>query len=153
MLVRWKEVRRGAIVTSAVLSGAMSGCTADASQEARAAVVIERVTDPLRVVAVEVGHGIGPDQRVVDVTAEFQSPDTVYASVVMVGRAESAMLKARWTEESGRLLEEMVRTISPSGEAVAEFHLAQPSGWATGTYRVEIVLDGVTVGREEFRVS
>lgn len=153
MLVRWKELQRGAIVTSAVLSGAMNGCTADASQEARAAVVIERVTDPLRVVAVEVGPGIGPDQRVVDATADFQSPDTVYASVVMVGRAESATLKARWTEESGRLLDEMVRTISPSGETVAEFHFAQPFGWATGTYRVEIVLDGVTVGREEFRVS
>lgn len=153
MSVCWKELRRGAIVTSAVLTGAMSGCTADASQEARAAVVIERVSDPLRVVAVEVGPGIGPDQRVIDATAEFQNPDTVYASVVMVGRAESATLKARWTEESGKLLEEMVRTVSPSGETVAGFHLAQPMGWAAGLYRVEIVLDGVTVGQEEFRVS
>ncbi|HEU5185692.1 MAG TPA: hypothetical protein VFU01_14055 [Gemmatimonadaceae bacterium] len=153
MSVCWKELRRGAIVTSAMLLGAMSGCTADASQDARAAVVIERVTDPLRVVSVEVGTGIGPDQRVVDATAEFQNPDTVYASVVMVGRAEGATLKARWTAESGKLLDEMVRTISPSGETVAEFHLAQPMGWTTGTYSVEIVLDGVTVGREEFRVS
>lgn len=153
MLVCWKELRRGAIVSSTVLSGAVLGCMADASQEARAAIVIERVTDPLRVVAVDVGRGIGPDQRVIDATSEFLSPDTVYASVVMVGRAEGATLKARWTEASGRLIDEMVRTISPSGERIAEFHLVQPHGWAKGVYRVEIVLDGVTVGQEEFQVS
>jgi hypothetical protein len=29
----------------------------------------------------------------------------------------------------------------------------QPAGWRKGKYRVEILLDGATVGREDFEVS
>jgi hypothetical protein len=132
------------------------GCSAEGrEQPAMAAgdVVIERVSDPLRIIEIEIGRAIGPDNRITEPTDDFRPDDTIYASVVMLGTAESATLKAKWTQASGALLDQTVRTVSPSGETVAEFHLVQPRGWEKGSYRVEILLDGVAVGQEAFRVS
>ncbi len=153
MSVRWRELRRAMAASLAVISGVSLGCRADANEEARGDVVIERVSDPLRIVEIDLGRAIGPDNRVIEPTDDFRTTDTIYASVVMLGRANAATLAARWTHSSGALVDEMVRTVSPVGETIAEFHLVQPAGWQRGKYRVEILLDGATVGREEFEVS
>ena len=153
MAVRWSDLRWVATVSLTLFSGAALGCAADSKEEARGDIVIERVSDPLRVVEVDLGRAIGPDNRVIESADEFRSNDTIYASVVMRGRADAATLKARWIRSSGALVDETVRTVSPIGETITEFHLVQPAGWETGTYRVEILLDGTTVGREEFEVS
>jgi hypothetical protein len=154
MAVGWRQVRRVAMGGLAVLTAASLGCRgADAEGEARGDIVIERVTDPLRVVDIDVGRAIGPDNRVIEPADEFRANDTIYASIVMHGRADATTLVARWKQASGELLDETVRTVSPVGETIAEFHLVQPSGWEKGAYTVEIVLDGATVGREDFEVS
>ena len=153
MSASWNGLRRGAAVGLMTISGLMLGCRAEGSEESRGDVVIERVSDPLRVVEIDLGRAIGPDNRVVEPTDEFRITDTIYASVVMLGRANSATLKARWSGESGELIDETVRTVTPVGETIAEFHLVQPAGWQKGKYRVEILLDDATVGQEEFEVS
>ena len=154
MSVCWRQVRQVAMGSLAVLCAVSLGCRgADAEDEERGDIVIERVSDPLRVVAIEVGRAIGPDNRVIEPLHEFLTNDTIYASIVMRGSADAATLVARWKQASGKLVDETVRTVSPVGETIAEFHLVQPSGWAKGEYTVEIVLDGATVGREEFEVS
>jgi hypothetical protein len=147
------ELRRATVVSLAALSAVVIGCRAEGSEEARGDVVIERMSDPLRVVDVELGRAIGPDNRVIDSTDEFQINDTIYASIVLVGSANGATLKARWTEASGEVLDETVRTVTPVGETITEFHLVRPAGWQRGKYRVEILLDGTTVGRQDFEVS
>lgn len=153
MSARWKRLRGATVVGLATLSGVMLGCRAEGSEEARGDVVIERVSDPLRVVEIHLGRAVGPDNRVVEPTDEFRITDTIYASVVMLGRANAATLKARWTGESGEVIDETIRKVTPIGETIAEFHLVQPAGWQKGRYRVEILLDDTTVGREEFEVS
>jgi hypothetical protein len=156
MLVQWIRQGRLAVLGALLVAGvAAFGCSAEGREQTAASgdVVIERVSDPLRIIDIEVGRAIGPDNRVMEATEDFRPDDTIYASVVMVGTAESATLKAKWIEESGTLVDETVRTVSPSGETVAEFHLVQPRGWERGRYRVEILLDGVEVGEEEFQVS
>jgi hypothetical protein len=153
MLAHWRELRRVTTASLAILPGMVLGCNADAREEVGGEIVIERVSDPLRVVEVDLGRAIGPDNRVIEPADEFRINDTIYASVVMLGRADEATLKARWIQSSGKLLDETVRTVSPVGETITEFHLAQPGGWQKGSYRVEIILDGATVGREEFEVS
>ena len=153
MLVSWRGLRRVTTASLAILPGVLLGCRADAKEESRGDIVIERVSDPLRVVDIDLGRATGPDNRVIEPADEFQTNDTIYASVVMLGRADAATLKARWLQASGKLLDETVRTVSPVGETIAEFHLVHPAGWQKGSYRVEILLDGATVGREEFEVS
>jgi hypothetical protein len=140
----------------AVIAGAAllaAACGPEAREEAAGEVVIERVNDPLRVTSIELGRSIGPDNRVIEATDDFLINDTIFATIELIGTAEEATLKARWTRASGQLVDETVRKVAPSGEVVAEFHLAQPTGWPRGKYRVEIFLDGKTVGEQEFRVS
>lgn len=153
MSVRTLELRRAAVLGIATLSAVMAGCRAKGAEEDRGDVVIERVTDPLRVIEIDLGRAIGPDNRVVEPVDEFRITDTIYASIVMIGRANEATLKARWSQVSGDLVDETVRTVTPAGETITEFHLVQPAGWQKGKYRVEILLDGTTVGREDFVVS
>ena len=153
MSASWNRLRRATVVGLTTVSGVILGCRAEGSEESRGDVVIERVSDPLRVVEIDLGRAIGPDNRVVEPTDEFRITDTIYASVVMIGRANAATLKARWTGESGQVIDETVRTVTPVGETIAEFHLVQPAGWQKGKYRVEILLDDATVGQEEFEVS
>ena len=154
MQVQWSQRKRAALASVILVSGlSVAGCRAEGREQSSGDVVIERVSDPLRVVDIEIGRSIGPDNRVIESTDEFRPNDTIYASVLMIGTAEAATLKARWTEASGRLVDETVRTVSPSGETIAEFHLVQPRGWVRGSYRVEILLDGAPVGQEEFEVS
>ena len=156
MSVRWTELRKAMVVGLVALSGAVMGCRAAGSEqdeEAGGDVVIQRVSDPLRVVDVELGRAIGPDNRVIDSADEFQTNDTIYASIVLVGSANEATLKARWTQASGEVVDETVRTVTPVGETITEFHIVQPAGWQRGKYRVEILLDGTTVGRQDFEVS
>lgn len=156
MLLQCIQWRRVATASVALVAGLTTlGCRAEGREQTAASgdVVIERVSDPLRIIDIEIGRAIGPDNRVTEPTEDFRPDDTIYASVVMLGTAQSATLKAKWMQVSGTLLDQTVRTVSPSGETVAEFHLVQPRGWEKGRYRVEIMLDGVTVGEEEFRVS
>ena len=155
MLSQWIQRRRVPVVSVALMAGlAALGCRAEGREQAATGdVVIERVSDPLRIIDIEIGRAIGPDNRVTEPTEDFRPDDTIYASVVMLGTAESATLTAKWTQASGTLIDETVRTVSPTGETVAELHLAQPGGWEKGSYRVEILLDGVAVGEQEFRVS
>jgi hypothetical protein len=153
MSFSWRELRRATVAGVAIFSAVTLGCRAEGSEEARGDVVIERVSDPLRVVEVDLGRAIGPDNRVIEPTDEFRISDTIYASVVMIGRANAATLKARWSQDSGELIDETVRTVTPLGETITEFHLVQPAGWAKGKYRVEILLDDATVGREEFEIT
>ena len=153
MSASWKRLRRTTMVALTTVSGVLLGCRAEGSEEARGDVVIERLTDPLRVVEIDLGRAIGPDNRVIESTDEFRFTDTIYASVVIMGRANAATLKARWTQASGEVIDETVRTVTPIGETITEFHLVQPAGWEKGKYRVEILLDDATVGREEFEIT
>jgi hypothetical protein len=153
MSVCWKQLRRVTEVGLTILATISLGCRADAREEARGDIVIERLSDPLRVVEIDVGRAIGPDNRVIEPVDEFRTNDTIYASIVMRGSADAATLIARWKQASGEVVDETVRTVTPVGETIAEFHLVQPSGWARGAYTVEIVLDGATVGRQDFEVS
>ena len=153
MSVHWRQLRQLTSAGLAILTTISLGCRAEAREETGGDVVIERVSDPLRVVEIDVGRAIGPDNRVIEPADEFRTNDTIYASIVMLGQADGATLVARWKQASGKVLDETVRTVSPVGETIAEFHMVQPNGWEKGAYTVEIVLDGATVGREEFEVS
>ena len=154
MSVRWSELSRATVMGLAAMAVVALGCRgAEGTEEERGDIVIERVSDPLRVVEVDVGRAIGPDNRVIEPADEFRINDTIYASIVMVGSANETTVKARWTDASGQLVDETVRTVTPVGETITEFHLVKPAGWPRGKYRVEILLDGATVGRQDFEVS
>src|SRR5512145_2302768 len=94
-------------------------------------------SEPFTVTGVEIGNALGPDKRVVEAGGVFAPTDTIYASVVSEGAAPTVTLSARWTAEDGAVVHEEEQTLSPVGDAVSEFHLAKPEGFAPGKYRVD----------------
>src|SRR5262245_32560322 len=94
------------------------------------------VTDAVRVTDIDLGPSLGPDKRVTDKTDSFSPAQTIYLSVSTEGAAPSATLKARWTFQDGQLVHESSQTIAPTGTAVTEFHVSNPTGWPKGSYKV-----------------
>ena len=108
---------------------------------------------PVSVSGVDLGRQLGPDKKVVQPTTTFAKGDTIYASVATDGTSGSATLTARWTFETGQQVSEGSETIAPIGPAVTEFHISKPSGWPTGKYKVEILLNGSSAATKEFEVK
>jgi hypothetical protein len=109
--------------------------------------------DVVRVTDVDLGLGVGPDKRVTDQTDSFRPSETIYVSVKTEGAAPSATLKARWTFQDGRVVQESSQTITPTGTAVTEFHVSNPAGWPKGSYKVEVFLNGSSTETESFKVG
>ncbi|HEX6107139.1 MAG TPA: hypothetical protein VFZ26_16250 [Gemmatimonadales bacterium] len=103
--------------------------------------------------AVELGSRVGPDKRVTAATTSFTPRDTIYVSVATEGSAPSTTLSARWTYEDGQVVQADSQTIAPTGPATTEFHIAKPSGWPAGKYKVEVAVDGRPVETRDFEVK
>ncbi|HEY6551829.1 MAG TPA: hypothetical protein VI669_00655 [Vicinamibacteria bacterium] len=121
----------------------------------RPATSVPPATQPagLKVADIRLGRSIAADKTVVDTSDSFRPADTFYVSVRTEGTSSSATLKARWTYEDGQPVDESVQNIAPSGPAVTEFHVSKPDGWPTGSYKVEVLLNGVSAGHKEFKVG
>ena len=112
------------------------------------------VPAPFRVVSVDLGKQLAADKKVAQPTTKFAPSDTIYASVATEGAAPSVALKARWTYGAeGQLVNESAQTIAPTGPANTEFHIAKPSGWPSGNYKVEISANDKVASVKEFSVD
>jgi hypothetical protein len=108
---------------------------------------------PFAVKGIEVGKQVGADKRVTNPTTTFGPRDTIYVSVSTEGAAPSKTLAAKWTFGTGKLVKADSQSIAPTGPASTEFHIAKPSGWPAGKYKVEIMVDGNSAGTKEFEVK
>jgi hypothetical protein len=97
---------------------------------------------PVAVSTVSLGNAIGADKKVVVAFDVFGPKDTIYASVETTG-VGPAKLRALWTFVKGdktAKVDETTIDLNATGPTVNEFHIAKPSGWPAGDYRVEIFL-------------
>jgi hypothetical protein len=108
---------------------------------------------PLKVTDVEVGRTLDADKKISDKTDTFKPTDTIYVSVSTEGSSPGAKLAAHWTYKDGQLVKHDETTIAPAGKAATEFHIAKPSGWPVGDYKVEVMLDGASAGSKSFKVA
>jgi len=107
----------------------------------------------VRVSQVDVGRSLTADKAINDKTNSFKPNDTIYASVATEGTSSTATLKARWTYQDGRAVDESTQTIAPTGDARTEFHISKPDGWPTGKYKLEVFLNGAPAGTKDFSVE
>jgi hypothetical protein len=108
-----------------------------------AAVPAAEVPAPVSVAAVTLGNAIGADKKVGTPMEAFGPKDTIYASVETAGTGH-AKLRALWSFVKGgntAKVDETVIELDSTGPVVNEFHVAKPSGWPKGDYKVEIFLD------------
>jgi hypothetical protein len=106
----------------------------------------------LMVVGVDLGPSIGADKRVTAPSTTFGRRDTIYASVNTVGSG-NGNLAAKWTYQTGQVVDSSVQPLAATGPAQTEFHIAKRGGWPAGNYRVEIFLDGKPTTTKEFQIK
>src|SRR5688572_21974949 len=111
------------------------------------------VAAAVRVTDIELGRAVDMDKRISDKTDSFKPADTIYVSIATDGASPGARLAAHWTYQDGQLVKHDEITISPTGRAATEFHIAKPSGWPVGDYKVEVTLDGASAGSKSFKVA
>jgi hypothetical protein len=106
---------------------------------------------PVQVTAIQVGRARNADKTIGQQTFEFRPSDTIYAAVVLEGRASDVKVTARWVLPGG-LTNEAEQTVSPRDRAVAAFELRNSGGFPAGRYRLEVLMNGTPVGTKELQV-
>ena len=101
------------------------------------------------VTSLELGNEVGADNRVPAPMGTFATSDTVHASVVTDG--SGGTVSTRWTFEDGQVVHTEDKIV-PAGEQVTDFMITNPSGWPTGTYTLEVMVDGQMVQTRDFEV-
>ena len=149
--------RRSLVVAVGILAAMMPGCKkstpAPAEEASAPAAQSAPAAAEFKVSDIVLGRGLGADKRVADATTTFKPKDTIYVSVATEGAAPSKTITAKWTYEDGQVVKEGTESIAPTGPAVTEFHIAKPSGWPAGKYKVEIAVDGAPAGSKDFEVK
>ena len=108
----------------------------------------------VKVTDIDVGRSVTADKTIAEKTDSFRPADTFYVSVKTDGSGSSVILTASWTYQDGQVVDESRQTIAPTGSAtVTEFHLSKPDGWPAGGYKVEVLLNGISAGTREFKVT
>jgi hypothetical protein len=143
--------RHSRILAALLAAGLGAACSRPAASPAPAAPPVAQTS--VRVTDVDLGVAVGPDKRVTDRASSFSPSETIYVSVRTEGAAPSATLKALWTFQDGQVVQDSSQTIAPTGTAVTEFHVSNPTGWPKGSYKVEVFLNGSSVETESFKVS
>ena len=130
------------------------GKKADNTQTATGSIgTTTAATSTVRVADVNLGRSVGTDKQVADRTDQFKPNDTIYASVHTTGSAPNTTVTARWTFQDGQQIDERSETISPSGDAYTEFHVAKPSGWPAGNYTLHVLVNGQETTTKTFSVA
>lgn len=133
------------VVTGACKKKATDGTVSDTSAMLPPVVAVT-------VADVDLGRALGPDKRVVAEVDDFGTRDTIIAAIATNGSG-AATLTARWTFEDGQVVDETSQSISPTGPAMTEFHMAKPTAWPTGKYKLVILLNGTEVDSKDFEVK
>jgi hypothetical protein len=107
--------------------------------------------EPLRASTIQLGKSLNSDNSVGTHTTRFMPEDTIYVSVLTTGPG-SGTLVARWFYGAG-VASEMKKDVAYNREAFTEFHLQNSAGFQPGQYKVEVLLDGTSIGEREFRVG
>lgn len=107
----------------------------------------------LQVADVKLGNKLDANKQVSNATDSFAPRDTIFASVHTTGAAQNAQIVGRFTFQDGQVVDERTESISPTGDAYTEFHIAKPSGWPAGKYTLHVLLNGQEVQTKEFTVK
>lgn len=110
---------------------------------------------PATVAGVELGTAVDADNRITTAAATFAPTDTIHAAVATNAASAGATpttLTARWTYQDGQVVKEDTAQAQLSGPGMTTFSIDSPSGFPTGRYKVEILMDGEVVQNRNFEV-
>lgn len=108
-------------------------------------------SEPLKVSTLQLGRSLNPDNSVGTHTTRFKPDDTVYVAILS-DEPGYGSVTVRW-HLHGQKISEATREVSYTRAAATEFHLQNSGGFPTGSYRVDVLINGAPAGSREFRVE
>jgi hypothetical protein len=107
--------------------------------------------EPLKVRTIQVGRSLNSDDSVGTHTTTFKPNETIYVSLIN-DTAGKGTVSVRWVY-AGHTVREEMKDVSYTREGATEFHMQSPSGgFPPGEYRVELQVNGQSVGARDFKV-
>ena len=108
-------------------------------------------TEPLRIDAIQTGKSLNTDHSVAVHTGSFRPNDTMYVSVLTVGRG-AGTVTVKWSL-NGRVHHEVTKKLSYNDQAATDFRFQAADEFPLGDYMVEVVVDGKTVETRRIKVE
>jgi hypothetical protein len=105
-----------------------------------------------RLEKITVSKSVNADKSPGEAAASFGKKDTVYVSFWVADAPVGTELMARWSDPAGKQLTEDKIVTDKAGDGYTEFHAAKKSGWASGTYKVDLFINGQPAGSTTFAV-
>lgn len=102
--------------------------------------------------SVELGSTVDAGHKILASADTFAPMDTIYASVDTSGSG-AATLDAKWSDKDGKTMHEDSKTLNSSGPETTAFMISNPSGFAAGSYKVDISLNGSQVASKDFSIK
>lgn len=150
-----RTLGRVAAVGVAIL--ALGACSkkssSDTTTQSSGAIAPAATPAALQVADVKLGRGVDAQKQIVNETDTFGPRDTIYASVHTTGTAQGATVAAHWTFQDGQTVNDENTTISPTGDAYTEFHIAKPTAWPAGKYTLHVLVNGQEVQTKDITVG
>ena len=153
------SIRTSGITLTALALFGLSACSKkEAAPPPPPPVVAAPVAPPVAMVStLETGKHLGANRRVAEATTTFAPKDTMYLSVVSENSTPTTSMIAKWTFQTGQLVDStmqmVARTDTTNPSAVTEFHIVKPKGWPVGKYKVEVWMNGASVGTRDLEVK
>ncbi len=102
--------------------------------------------------SVELGSTVDANNRILASGTSFAPKDPIYVSVDTTGKG-TATLAAKWTTQDGQMVHEDSKSLDAAGPQTTAFMISKPDGFPTGSYKVEISLNGNQVASKDFSVK
>jgi hypothetical protein len=109
-------------------------------------------TAAVKLSMVELGSTVDANNKILASGTSFAPKDTIYASVDTSGSG-TATLAAKWSYQDGQTVHEDSKTLHATGPETTAFMISKPGGLPTGSYKVEISLNGNQVASKDFTVK
>jgi hypothetical protein len=155
-------MRRQTLLTLAAIAALTACARRDAPENAAdsaiaAATAAQPVAKTPHVRAIELGRAVDSvTNRITGgVAASYQPGDTIFVSLRTEFVTEGAKLSVRLLRGKTMVDSIDVKSGAPNAEGlavVATHFMAGKKGWTSGSYHVEVLLDGVSQGLSDFEV-
>ncbi|MGE5813079.1 MAG: hypothetical protein ACM36C_01205 [Acidobacteriota bacterium] len=143
-----------------VLASAAAACTHPSSNEINVSdegmkegVAAARYLTPVALDSLELGRSLDVDKSIKDATTSFKPQDTVCASIKVSGSANSGLVRAVWTDQNGKAVQDDTRIVTPSRSDTVALQVTPPTGWTGGQYRLDVYLDDRLAATRNFTVE
>jgi len=108
-------------------------------------------SEPLKIVAIQTGKSLNTDHSVAIHTGSFRPKDTMYVSVLTVGRG-AGTVTVKWSF-GGRVLHQVTKKLSYNDQAATDFRFQVADEFPLGDYTVEVIVDGKTTETRRVKVE